>query len=63
LLPDQAPDAVQDVAFVADHLSVEVPPLVTEFGLAASVTVGNGDFTDTVADCAVLPPSPLQVRV
>ena len=62
-LPDQAPDAVQDVAFAADQVSVDALPLMTELGLALKLTVGAGAFTDTVADCAALPPVPVQVRV
>ena len=62
-LPDQAPDAVQDVAFAADQVRVDALPLMTELGLALKLTVGAGAFTDTVADCAALPPVPVQVRV
>ena len=39
-MPLQAPEAVQEVAFVADHVNVELPPLATELGLAAKLTVG-----------------------
>ena len=62
--PDQAPDALQEVALVLDQLKVELFPLVIELGLAARVTVGAGvaGFTDTVADWVVLPPPPVQVR-
>jgi hypothetical protein len=63
LLPDQAPLAVHAVAFAADHVRVVVPLLNTELGLAARLTVGAGDFTDTVADCAALPPAPVQDKV
>ncbi len=63
LAPDQAPDAVQDVALVADQLKVELPPLATVLGLAEKVMVGTGCVTDTVADCAALPPVPVQVSV
>lgn len=62
-LPDQAPDAEHEVAFAADQVKVELLPLITELGLALKLTVGAGDFTDTVADCAALPPAPVQVRV
>ncbi len=61
--PDQAPDAVQDVALVADHDNVEPLPLATVLGLAVMLTVGAGCATDTVADCTALPPAPLQVNV
>jgi hypothetical protein len=63
LAPDQAPDAVQDVALVADQVRVELPPLATVLGLAEKVMVGTGCVTETVADCAALPPVPVQVRV
>ena len=63
LLPDQAPEAMQEVAFVADHVNVELLPLTMELGLAARLTVGAGAFTVTVADCAALPPAPVQVNV
>jgi hypothetical protein len=41
-LPDHAPDAVHEVAFVELHVSVELAPLATELGLAVRVTVGAG---------------------
>jgi hypothetical protein len=64
LVPDQAPDAVQAVALVADQVSVAPLPLATVLGLAARLMVGTGWVTETVADCAaVLPPVPLQVSV
>ena len=63
MAPTQAPEAVQEVAFVADHVRVDALPLITELGLTPRVTVGAGDFTDTEADCPALPPAPVQVRV
>jgi hypothetical protein len=63
MLPDHAPDAEHNVAFVTDQVSVDLLPLVTELGLALRLTVGAGDFTDTVADCVALPPAPVQVSV
>jgi hypothetical protein len=50
LLPDQAPEAVQAVAFVDDQLNVDAAPLLSVLGLADSVTAGAGLVTDTVAD-------------
>ena len=50
LVPDQAPDAEHDVAFAALQLSVELAPFAIVLGLALILTVGAGDFTDTVAD-------------
>ena len=61
LVPDQDPEAVQAVALVADQVSVELPPLATVLGLAARLMVGTGCVTETVADCAALPPVPVQV--
>jgi hypothetical protein len=40
--PLQLPEAVQDVAFVVDHVNVLLPPLVTEVGDAENETVGAG---------------------
>jgi len=67
LAPDQAPAAEQEVAFVADQMSVEDPPLATDAGFADSDTVGTGGGggvpdTVTVADALALPPEPVQVR-
>jgi hypothetical protein len=63
LAPVQAPEAVHEVAFAADQLRVELLPLITELGLELRLTVGAGDFTETVADCVALPPAPVQVNV
>ena len=62
-LPLQPPDAVQDVAFLDDQDSVELLPPATVLGLALKLTVGAGEVTVTVADCAALPPAPVQVSV
>ncbi len=61
--PLQPPEALQEVAFVDDQVNVEVAPLFTVVGFALKVTAGAGVLTDTVADCAALPPAPLQVSV
>ena len=50
LAPDHAPDAMQDVALVADQVSMELLPLATVLGPADKVTTGAGVVTDTVAD-------------
>ena len=63
LAPDQAPEAVHEVAFVADQVSVALPPLFRALGPTLSVTVGADAVTETVADCAALPPVPVHVRV
>jgi len=48
--PDQAPEAVQAVAFVAVQLRVALPPLVTALGPTLKLTVGVGEWTVTVVD-------------
>jgi hypothetical protein len=63
LVPDQAPEAVQEVEFVADQVRVEPLPLATVLGLAAKATTGAGAVTETVVDCEALAPVPVQVRV
>jgi hypothetical protein len=55
LLPDQPPEAVQDVEFVELQVSVELCPLATDVGLALRVTVGAG-----VCDKVLDPPPPPQ---
>jgi hypothetical protein len=50
LVPDQAPEAVQEEALVDDQVSVELPPLAMLAGLALSEAVGAGADTETVAD-------------
>ena len=47
LVPDQAPEAVQAVALLADQAKVELLPLAIVLGLADNATVGAGGVTDT----------------
>jgi hypothetical protein len=61
--PLQPPAAVQAVALVDDQVNDDVEPLWTVAGFAMRVTVGAGEVTETVADCAAVPPLPLQVSV
>ncbi len=63
LVPDQAPEAVQEEALLDDHDNVALLPLVIVLGLALNPTVGGGGVTDTVVDCVALPPLPVQVSV
>ena len=63
LAPDQAPEAVHEVALVADQVSVELLPLVTVLGAADRMTVGAEVVTETVADWVALPPLPVQLRI
>jgi hypothetical protein len=63
LAPDQAPEALQAVAWVDDQLTVAAWPRVIELGLALKLTVGADCLTDTVAVCAALPPGPVQDSV
>jgi hypothetical protein len=61
--PDQAPEAVQEVALVEDQLNVDALPLAMVLGLALRLTVAVGaGLTVTVVDCAAVPPAPLQVN-
>ena len=61
--PVQPPEALQDVASDDDQVNVEVPPLFTVVGFASKVTAGAAAVTETVADCAAVPPAPVQVSV
>ena len=61
--PDHAPEAAHEVAFVAVHVSVALLPLLIALGPTLSVTVGADALTETVADCAALPPPPVHVSV
>jgi hypothetical protein len=65
LLPVQAPEAVQEVAFEELQVRVDEPPLTTDAGLAEMLTVGAGGLALTVitADWLALPPAPVQVKV
>jgi hypothetical protein len=60
--PDQAPDAVHDVAFVLVHESWVVLPLTTLTGVAVKVTVGAGTTVAVFVSLAV-PPVPVQLKV
>jgi len=51
MLPDHAPDAVHAVAFMLDHVSVELAPDVTELGLAEIVTLTGGPATLLLLSC------------
>jgi hypothetical protein len=59
--PLHAPDPVHEVVLAEVQLSVALAPLAIELGLALKATVGAAALTDTVADCAALPPAPAQV--
>jgi hypothetical protein len=63
LLPVHAPEALHDVAWVADQFSVALLPLAIALGPTLRFTVGAADLMDTVADWAALPPGPEQVIV
>ena len=62
-MPDQAPEALQAVALVADQVNVELLPLVMALGPTLRLTVGAGDFMETVVDWTAVPAGPEQVRV
>jgi hypothetical protein len=65
--PLQAPEAVQAVALVEDHVNVVLLPLGTLLGLELIVTVGaptvgEAALTLTVVDWVALPPTPVHVN-
>jgi hypothetical protein len=60
--PDHAPEAVHEVALLADQFKVEPVPIFTVLGLVLRLTRGADAAATTVTDCAVLPPEPLQVN-
>jgi hypothetical protein len=62
-LPLHPPEAVQEVVFADDQDRVALLPLEMVLGLALKLTVGAGAVTETVADCAAVPPAPAQVSV
>jgi hypothetical protein len=62
LVPVQPPEAVQEVALVELHVSVEDWPLAIVVGFAVSVAVRTGAMV-TVADAtALVPPAPVHVN-
>jgi hypothetical protein len=54
--------AVQDVALVELHVSVDVPPLAIDVGFAVSVTVGAGTTVTVAVATLLVPPAPLQLN-
>ena len=62
LAPLQPPVAVQEVALVELHVSVELPPLAMDVGAAVNVTVGAGTTVTVAVAIELVPPVPLQVK-
>jgi hypothetical protein len=63
-VPVHAPEAVQLVAFVVDHVSFDVPPEATDVGDAENVSVGAVELvTVTVTERVIEPPDPVQASV
>ena len=65
-VPDQPPLLTQEVAFLLDHLSVEVLPALIVAALEVSVTVGAGGggvtgLTVMTTEALPIPPEPEQV--
>ena len=61
LVPLHPPEAVHEVALVELHVRVEAPPLATDVGLAASVTVAAGTMVTVAVATLLAPPAPVQV--
>ncbi len=51
------------MALVEDQFNVALLPLVIALGPTLNVTVGALALIDTVADCAAVPPGPVQDSV
>jgi hypothetical protein len=62
-VPDQVPEAVQVVAFVAVQFNVALLPLVMALGPTLKLTVGAAALMETVADWVAVPPVPEQLSV
>jgi hypothetical protein len=62
-VPDQAPEAVQEVAFVVVQFNVALLPLVMALGPTLKLTVGAAALMETVADWVAVPPVPEQLSV
>lgn len=58
--PLQPPEAVQEVALIELHVSVDVPPLVMTEGLA--VSVARGTTLTVTLETAEAPPGPVHDR-
>ena len=56
------PVAVQDVALAELQVSVELPPLAVDVGLAVSVAVGTGAMATVAAAAVLVPPVPVHVN-
>ncbi len=63
LLPDQAPEAAQDVALAELQVRVALPPVLTALGPTLKLTVGAAPVTETTCDCVAVPPGPVHVSV
>jgi hypothetical protein len=61
LVPLQPPVAVQEVALVELHVSVEATPLTTAVGFAVNVAVGVAMMVTVAVAAVLVPPVPLQV--
>ncbi len=62
-VPVQPPDAVQPVAPLLDHVSVDEPFAATDLGLAVNVTEIGDCWTLTAAVRETLPPVPVHASV
>ena len=62
LVPLQAPDAVQAVAFVERHSSEVEAPASTAAAPARNVAVGAGTTVTVASEVALVPPAPVQTN-
>jgi hypothetical protein len=62
LIPLQAPDAVQALAFVERHSSVVEAPASTTAAPASNVTVGAGITVTVASEVTLVPPAPVHTN-
>jgi hypothetical protein len=63
LLPDQAPEPVQEAALALLQVNVELVPLAMVLGFAATLTEGAAGLTETLTVCEAFPAGPVQFSV
>ena len=63
LLPDQAPEAVQEVALTLLQVKVELVPLAIVLGFTPMLSEGAAGLTETLTVCEAFPAGPVQFSV
>jgi hypothetical protein len=60
--PLQPPEAMQEVALVELHVSVDAPPLTMDVGFAVSAIIGAGTTLTVAVAILLVPPAPVHVN-